>query len=55
MDFQTWLETTKDNMHNHISTKDISYLKELDQRIIINKKGKFSYYNVRNELHIINM
>jgi hypothetical protein len=32
-------------MHEHISTKDISYLKDLDRRITINKEGKYNFFH----------
>jgi hypothetical protein len=33
------------NMYQNISTKEITYLKDLDKRITINKKGIYSYNN----------
>jgi len=39
----------KIKMFEIISTKEITYLKDLDNRIRINKYGKFNYYKL-NEL-----
>ena len=36
----------KIKMFNFISTKEITYLKDLDKRIKINKYGKFNYYKI---------
>jgi len=36
----------KIKMFNFISTKEITYLKDLDKRIKINKHGKFNYYKI---------
>lgn len=40
------LEDLRSEIFNVISTKEITYLKELDNRIIINKTGKFNFFKV---------
>lgn len=44
MDFQQKVQEMNNKMFDLISTKEITYLKDLDKRININKYGKFYYY-----------
>jgi len=46
MTFKQKLQEMNIKMFNIISTKEITYLKELDKRIQIDKKGKFNYYKI---------
>lgn len=48
------LKELKSKIFNVISTKEITFLKDLDNRIIINKNGKFSFYKCL-ELNIDNI
>jgi len=41
----------KNKMFDIISTKEITYLKDFDRRIHINKYGKFNYYKIYNFNH----
>lgn len=45
MTFQEKIQQLKQKMFDAISTKDISFLWNLDKRIDVNKFGKFSYHN----------
>lgn len=54
MNFQQKIEQMKIKMFDLISTKEITYLKDLDRRININKKGKFEYHKF-NELNTYNI
>jgi hypothetical protein len=47
MNFQEKIESLKNNIFKLISTKELTFLKDLDKRILINKKGKF-YYKSNN-------
>jgi hypothetical protein len=47
MSFQEKIQQLKDNIFKLISTKEITFLKDLDRRITIIKIGKF-YYNTNN-------
>ena len=51
MSFQDKIKEIQTKMFDIISTKEITYLKDLDKRININKYGKFNYwriYEIRN-------
>jgi hypothetical protein len=54
MTFQEILINLKQQMFDAISTKDISYLYNLDKRIEVNKLGKFNYYKL-DEINIFNI
>jgi hypothetical protein len=45
MTFEQKLQQLKTKMFDLISVKEITFLKDLDYRITINKNGKFCYYN----------
>jgi hypothetical protein len=47
MTFEEKIESLKNNIFKLISTKELTFLKDLDKRILINKKGKF-YYKSNN-------
>lgn len=53
---QDKIEQLKDNIFKLISTKEISFLKDLDRRITINKNGRFIYdsnsYNFEDFLEL---
>lgn len=51
MTFQDKIKELKQEIFNLISTKEISYLYNLDKRIDVNRLGKFNYYNFSSELH----
>jgi hypothetical protein len=44
MTFEQKLIELKTKMFDLISNKEITYLKDLDSRIIVNKNGKFCYH-----------
>jgi len=46
MTFQDKINEMKTKMFDIISTKEITYLKDLDKRIKINKFGKFNYWRI---------
>ena len=46
MNFNEKVKEMNKIMFNIISTKEITYLKDLDKRININKYGKFNYYKI---------
>jgi hypothetical protein len=50
MTFQEKLQQLKQEMFNLISTKDITFLYNFDNRIDVNKLGKFNYH-ILTELH----
>ncbi len=49
MKFEENIQQMNNKMFEIISTKEITYLKDLDKRININKYGKFNYYKL-NEI-----
>lgn len=56
MDNMEWLKSVKENMYKYISTKEISLLKDLDNKMIINKQGYYSYYKYfGKEVHTPNI
>lgn len=46
MTFQEKVKEMQTKMFEIISTKEITYLKDLDKRIKINKYGKFNYWKI---------
>jgi hypothetical protein len=46
MNFNEKIKEMNKIMFNIISTKEITYIKDLDKRININKYGKFYYYKI---------
>jgi len=46
MNFNEKVKEINKIMFNIISTKDITYLKDLDKRIKLNKYGKFNYWKI---------
>jgi len=48
MTFEQKLQQLKTKMFDLISVKEITFLKDLDYRITINKNGKFYYYKFLN-------
>lgn len=55
MTFQEKLDLLKTKMFDLISTKDITFLWNLDKRIEVNKFGKFNYHNFGEEIHVNNI
>ena len=55
MSFEQKLQEMKIKMFEIISTKEITYLKDLDNRIYIDKFGKFNYYKIYNFNHKKNL
>jgi hypothetical protein len=47
MTFQQKLELMKTKMFDLISNKEITFLKDLDKKIIINKNGHYKYFKCR--------
>jgi len=46
MSFEEKIKQMKTKMFEIISTEEITYLKDIDKRIKINKYGKFNYYKI---------
>jgi len=44
MNFEENIQQMNNQMFDTISVKEITYLRDLDKRININKYGKFNYY-----------
>jgi hypothetical protein len=54
MTFNEKVQEMKNKIFNLISIEEITFLKDLDRRITINKFGKFNYYKI-NELRNQNL
>ena len=51
MSFEEKIKQMKTKMFEIISTEEITYLKDIDKRIKINKYGKFNYYKIYDFNH----